>query len=1022
VRRYKSEMARRFEEFDWSKTSIGPVERWPRTWRNLVDLILASSFPSAVGLGPELIYIYNDAFIALGGRARHPEALGRPVREVWREIWESVLERRFSETLSTGRPTGEDDLLMPLMRSGYLEETYLTFSFAAVEDDQGNPSGIFCTATENTGRVIAGRQLDCLRRLASQCSSAESPAAACRLAAQALEGQQRDVPFAILYLLDGTGSRIESIATSGLSSLPDQMANPGQLAAALSSRTPLLIDGVTEIVGPVLANPEVIPKQALATPFADGGPDAPKCVLVTGVNPMRPVEESRRFFELVAAQVATAISSARMRENAERRARDLAALDRAKTVFFSDVSHELRTPLTLILEPLRQVLDCAQLDPSDRELLQTARRAGTRLLKLVNSLLEFSRIEGGRIEARYVSTDLGLFTADLASMFRAAFERAGLRFVIECASLPERAYVDRDMWEKIVLNLLSNALKFTLTGQVSIHIRAVEDSFELEVADTGPGISAEDLPRIFERFAAIEAPHARTVERTGIGLSLVKERVKLHGGTIDARSSPGAGTTITVRIPRGRAHLPQDRIATEEPPSRTESAVQPYLEEALGWLADDPEPTPAAPAAGPSQERLLVVDDNADMRNYLLRLLRGRWQVETASDGAAALEQIRERPPDLIIADIMMPKMDGLELLRRVRGEAATAQIPVLLLSARAGEDASVGGLRAGADDYLIKPFSRHELLARIESRLATARQQAMERQRRSQAEYQIKAREEFFAALAHELRSPAQCFFTWIERLREKKHRANDSEALDALETAAHTVRRLAEDLIDVARGISGHMRVDRQPYATLAPLIASVIEAYGPAASRKDITLDSKLDDDCGPVEVDADRIQQIVSNLLSNAIRFTPTGGRIEVQCRRDADGIELLVRDSGKGIPAEALPHVFERYWQGTPALSGDGGLGLGLAICRQLVELHEGRIEAMSEGQDRGATFIVRLPLAKSADRQTRRGKIPLHTRIHDAAFTAARLADRPPRPRTGRTKPHPSLDGLTKDAISAFDR
>src|SRR5690348_2452134 len=222
-------MGLRFEEFDWSKTSIGPVERWPLTWQNVVNLLLASSFPSAVGLGPELIYIYNDAFITLGGRARHPEALGRPVREIWREIWEPVLERRFSETLSTGRPTGEVDLLMPLMRSGYLEETYISFSFAALADDHGNPSGIFCTATENTGLVIAGRQLDCLRRMASHCACAESPAAACTLAAQALEGQRRDVPFAMLYLLDSTGSRIESIASTGLSSIPAGVPGPGHL-------------------------------------------------------------------------------------------------------------------------------------------------------------------------------------------------------------------------------------------------------------------------------------------------------------------------------------------------------------------------------------------------------------------------------------------------------------------------------------------------------------------------------------------------------------------------------------------------------------------------------------------------------------------------------------------------------------------------------------------------------------------------------------------------------------------------
>jgi signal transduction histidine kinase len=1011
VRRYTSEMRQRFEEFDWSRTSIGPVERWPTTWRNVIDLILVSSFPSAVGLGPELVYFYNDAFIAMGGPARHPSALGRPVREVWREIWEPVLERRFTETLSTGRPTGEADLLMPLLRSGYLEETYITFSFAALADDDGNPSGIFCTATENTARVIDGRQLDCLRRLASHCACAESPESACRLAAEALAGQRRDVPFALFYLLDRTASRIESAASVGLSRVSagipgvgrlDQSADPWRLAAAASSRTPLLIDGVADIVGEGLESPEVMPRQALAIPFADAGPDALKCILVTGLNPMRPVEESRRFFELVAGQVETAISSARMRESAERRASELGALDRAKTAFFSNVSHELRTPLTLLLEPLRQVLDCAQLGPGERELLLTARRAGTRLLKLVDSLLEFSRIEGGRIDAHYVPTDLGLFTADLASMFRSAFERAGIRFVIECQSLPEPAYVDRDMWEKVVLNLLSNALKFTLEGQVSIRVRPLEDRIELEVADTGCGISEDDLPRIFDRFAAIQAPRARTVERTGIGLSLVKERVKLHGGTIEAKSTLGVGTTFTVNIPRGCAHLPQERIA-EDSSARPEGLAQPYLEEALGWLAgEDSEGASGALSqdhAGDAlhdvrRERILVVDDNAEMRRYLLRLLKDRWQVEIASNGAAALDRIRFRAPDLVVADVMMPQMDGLELLRELRNDESTAQIPVLLLSARAGEEASVGGLRAGADDYLVKPFSRHELLARIESRLATARQQAAERQARTQAEQTIRAREEFFAALAHELRSPAACLFTWIDRLREGGG-VDDSAALDVLETAAHSVRRLAEDLLDVARGTSGHMRVNCQPYASLAPLIAAVAEAYGPAASQKDITIESNLDADSGPVEVDAERIQQIVSNLLSNAIRFTPAGGRIEVQCSRRGEVVELLVRDSGKGIAADALPKVFDRYWQGAPALDGDSGLGLGLSICRLLVELHGGRIEALSEGRNRGATFIVRLPLAAgAAGKRTRRRNFPLHARIRDAAFTAARLAGR----------------------------
>ena len=767
MRRFTSEMAKRFEDFDWSRTSIGPAERWPITWQKAADLILASSFPTALALGPELIYFYNDAFIPIGGPARHPSALGRPVREVWKEIWEPVLERRFAETLGTGRPTGEAELLMPLLRSGYLEETYITFSFAALSDDDGKPSGIFCTATETTGQVIASRQFDCLLRLANHCARAESPEAACQLAAESLEGQQHDIPFALLYLFDRTGSSIESIAYAGLSGIPesawgvgrlDRSSDPWQLACVISSRSPVLIQDVKEVVGPMLRGAAIIPQQALAMPVTGSGLKSPTCILVAGINPMRPAAESRRFFELVANQVATAISSAHMRQEAEQRACELAALDRAKTVFFSNVSHELRTPLTLLLGPLRQVLDRTKLDPPDRELLLTARRAGTRLLKLVNSLLEFSRIEGGRAKVHYLPTDLGTLTADLASMFRSAFESAGVCLQVDCAAGAEPAYVDRDMWEKIVLNLLSNALKFTLEGQVSVRVQMLTDYFELAVTDTGCGLSEANLPRIFERFAVIETPRARTVEGTGIGLSLVHEQVKLHGGTIEAKSSVGVGTTMTVRIPRGSAHLPQECIAAASSRPELQSMVQPYLDEALGWLLEAP---PGATAPDDSivrsstpqravRERILIVDDNADMRHFLLRLLEDRWQVETAHDGTAALEQIRRQPPDLLISDIMMPGMDGLELLQNLRKEVSTAQLPVLLLSARAGEESSVGGLQAGATDYLVKPFSPHELRARVEARLATAKQHAAERYARTQAEQTIKAREEFFAALAH--------------------------------------------------------------------------------------------------------------------------------------------------------------------------------------------------------------------------------------------------------------------------------
>ena len=365
---------------------------------------------------------------------------------------------------------------------------------------------------------------------------------------------------------------------------------------------------------------------------------------------------------------------------------------------------------------------------------------------------------------------------------------------------------------------------------------------------------------------------------------------------------------------------------------------------------------------------------------------RAQWGCRAAADQPPHARPNRRRHHDAADGWARV----GAQIARRDRDRAYPRALPL----GRAGEEASVDGLRAGADDYLVKPFSRHELLARVEARLATARQGAAERQARSHAEQTIKAREEFFAALAHELRNPAASLFTWIDRLRDREA-SDKSGALDILESAAHTIRRLAEDLLDVARGTSGHVGVIRERYASLAPLVQGVIEAFGPAAAQKDITLIGKLQNASGPAEVDADRLQQIVSNLLSNAIRFTPTGGRIEVHCGRRLDCIELLVRDTGKGIAAEALPHVFERYWQGQPPLDADSGLGLGLSICRMLVDQHQGKIDVMSDGPGQGTTFVVRLPLAAAAsDKRVKRRNVPLPTRIRDAAFSASCLAGR----------------------------
>jgi signal transduction histidine kinase/CheY-like chemotaxis protein len=420
-----------------------------------------------------------------------------------------------------------------------------------------------------------------------------------------------------------------------------------------------------------------------------------------------------------------------------RQREELAKLDVLKTQFFANISHEFRTPLTLMLGPLDEMKrefgrSGSSLSILEYQKLDLVHRNGLRLLKLVNTLLDFSRIEAGRVQAIYELTDLAQLTAHLASEFRSAVEKAGLTLSVNCQPLPEKAFVDREMWEKIVLNLLSNACKFTFAGGIEISLEHCKEGFELVVRDTGTGIPGDELPRIFERFHRVAGARGRTYEGSGIGLALVQELARLHGGTVEVESVYGRGSTFRVRIPAGSAHLPQQQIGGVRSQTSTALGALPFVEEALRWLpgqeparavvVDDLTSADQSVQTEADRPLVLLADDNADMREYLSRLLTAHYRVEAVADGEAALQAIARHMPDLVLSDVMMPRLDGMQLLARLRANVATSTLPVILLSARAGEEAKVEGLDAGADDYLVKPFSAREMLARIDAHLKIAR------------------------------------------------------------------------------------------------------------------------------------------------------------------------------------------------------------------------------------------------------------------------------------------------------------
>lgn len=761
------EAGKALANIDWSTTALGPVETWPQALRTSLRICLTSRHDIIVWWGSELIFFYNDAYSRTLG-ARHPSAAGKPGWEVWPEIWDTI-GPMLDGVRQTGQPTWSTDQMLILERNGYAEETYHTYSYSPIEDDGGVVSGIFTAVTETTERVLGERRMDAARDLIAAMVDARGVADVCSNAARALASDPSDVPFALIYLIDDKNLQANLAASVGMGDdlplAPTQVeyGNTTKVSPRLASSVSITDryaqalatvarTGQSETLSDLPSWPDkstshalALPHRAVVLPVTELGHSSPSALMIVGVNSYRALDDSyEQFYVLLTNHLASALASAHAYEQERQRAESLATLDRAKTVFFSNISHEFRTPLTLLLSPLEDLLSReTELSAEQRHELEMAHRNSLRLLKLVNTLLDFARIEAGRIQASFVPTDLAAFTSDLASSFRSLIEHAGLRLIVECQPLGEPSFVDRDMWEKIVLNLLSNAFKFTLSGDITVRLARVGEQVELSVSDTGSGIPADELPQVFERFHRVEGIRARTQEGSGIGLALVHELVRLHGGSIRVQSEVGIGSTFTVTLPIGAEHLPAERIRTSPELAASALGAIPYLMEAEHW---DAEASPAlvtleaALLAGgrepePANERpmrVVLADDNADMRDYLRRLLSERYEVIVVGSGVEALAAIHRNPlalPDLVLSDVMMPDMDGYALLRALRSDPTTINLPVILLSARAGEEATIEGLRAGADDYLVKPFSAREVLSRVAARLEISRtRQELER------------------------------------------------------------------------------------------------------------------------------------------------------------------------------------------------------------------------------------------------------------------------------------------------------
>lgn len=993
---------------DWSHTPIGNPDTWSPSLRMMVRFLLSNRFPQLLWWGPQFCCLYNDAYIPILG-AKHPWALGQPTAEVWSEIWD-VLKPLIETPFQGGPPTWIEDIPLEINRRGFVEETHFTVAYSSVPDDTvpGGIGGVLATVHEITEKVIGERRGALLRDLGARSAEPNTADEACTVVAQILERHKKDISFALLYLIDSDDKDAYLAASAGVREAMDASfrkvslnhSNGPQVwpfAAVVETEDLEIVRDLP----PGFAGTACAAKSAAILPIRSNVPHQLAGFLVAGLNPNIQFDEAHRnFLNLVSAQISITIANASAFAEERRRAEALAEIDRAKTVFFSNVSHEFRTPLTLMLGPLHDLLsrEQSQLSPGTKEQLELMNRNGARLLRLVNTLLDFSRIEAGRVNAVFQPTDLAAFTRDLASVFRSATERAGLKFVVDCEPAKGLAYIDRDMWEKIVLNLISNAFKFTFEGEIVVGLRQVDHQVELSVRDTGVGIPPAEIPHLFDRFHRVPNVRSRTHEGTGIGLALVNELVELHGGTMRVESEPGKGSAFFVTIPLGQDRLTSVQIEGEQSLASTAVAPNSFVEEALRWLPDGVAAEAPGPSlgdellstqrdAGPSTDGVsrpyvVIADDNADMRHYLSHLLSENYEVKAVADGEAALEAIRERRPELVLSDVMMPKLDGFGLLRELRSNPLTSTLPVILLSARAGEESRIEGLGAGADDYLVKPFSARELLSRVQTHLTLARvrgeaykqaqatlelrvQQRTIELERAQTDLRdlsgklLQVQDEERRRIARDLHDSAGQTLTvlsiFVAQIAKLAKAAADSNLIAKAGEMQNLVRRLSQEI----RTTSYLLHPPLLDESGIAAALAAYLEGL---AARSDLKIDLRIPENFGRLSHEMElAIFRIVQECLTNVIRHSGSD-RAEIEIARDSHKVALRVIDHGTGISNERLAAIRE------------GASGVGMKGMRERARQLGG--EMTIESAASGTAIQVVLPVAANSPRSETETALP----------------------------------------------
>ena len=726
-----------------------------------------------------------------------PEAFGQPGRIAWAILWDQM-QPVFQEVLA-GNPVYRDNEYHDFgtYGDGLPLEMYYSYRFVPVISKEGKVIGMFNSATETTDQILAERRLATVRDMSEQMLLARTLKEYYSGIADVFEQNTHDAPFILCYSVfqgstdqstvtvdvtlestvgvpEGHPSAIRR-TTIALSHKPrsafgrhaDRLSSPTLSAIsalssgsggmnhssenqswpiqeALSTRQCVVVDDCRALMqGCPVRIFDRIPVSAIVVPIcSDTSIELPGSVLIIGLNIRRPFDTHYdAWIHVLRSNLASAQQSVKAREAEQKRLDDNAAMERAKSAWFRGAAHDLRSPLTLINGPLEDLLASNML-PGQKHQLMTAKRSTDRLLLLVNALMDFSRLEAGRVEAKFVPTDLPLFVTEIAELFRPAVERLRIQYLVQTPQHDQLVYIDPVLFETVVTNLIGNALKYTEKGSIAVRLDFGKFA-EISVIDTGVGIPRDELGMVTQWYhRATNSIHAGT-QGTGLGLALVKELLRLHNGDLlissqTAEESGGAhGSTFTARVPLIERACTSNVVQPTETFGEYGKAV---VRDAMRWTVDnetDSSSERGGDSQGAAQSRLsegimfeksdvlMLVDNNLDMREYLRRVFAPYCTIVEAYNGAEALRMATLNPPNLILTDVMMPKMSGLELLAEMRKDPSTRLIPMVLISAMTGDEARVDGLMMGAEDYLEKPFKPKELIARVHLHMQVGKKRA---------------------------------------------------------------------------------------------------------------------------------------------------------------------------------------------------------------------------------------------------------------------------------------------------------